>query len=80
MDVDQDSADIAARVNMLKRPAIEIAGEIETDIALGSQALKAIIASVDGLQVSGDRLSSSHHYANVLFNTMRGGIFADNYQ
>ncbi|MCJ7624603.1 MAG: hypothetical protein MUO76_13970, partial [Anaerolineaceae bacterium] len=80
LDVDQDSADIAARVNMLKRPAIEIAAEIETDIALGSQALNAIIASADGLQVSGDRLCSAHHYANVLFNTMRGGIFAHNYQ
>ena len=80
LDVNQDSADIAARINMLKRPAIEIASEIETDIALGSQALNAIIASADGLQVSGDRLSSAHHYANVLFNTMRGGIFANNYQ
>jgi hypothetical protein len=80
LEVNQDSADIAARVNMLKRPAAEIADEIETDIALGSQALNAIIASADGLQVSGDRLSSAHHYANVLFNTMRGGIFSDNYQ
>ncbi|MFC1936715.1 hypothetical protein ACFLYP_03515 [Chloroflexota bacterium] len=80
LDANQDSADIAERVNMLKRPAKEIAGEIETDIAFGSLALKAIIASADGLQVSGDRLSSVHHYANVLFNTMRGGIFFDNYQ
>jgi len=80
LDVDQDSANIAARVNMLKHPAKEIAGEIEKDIALGSLALNAIIASADGLQVSGDRFSSVHHYANVLFNTMRGGIFADNYQ
>jgi len=80
LDVDQDSADIAALVNMLKRPAKEIVGEIESDIALGSQALNAIIASADGLQVTGDRLSSAHHYANILFNTMRGGIFVDNYQ
>jgi hypothetical protein len=80
LDVNQDSADIAARVNRLKRPTKEIAGEIEADIALGSRALNAIIASADGLQLTGDRLGSVHHYANVLFNTMRGGIFADNYQ
>ncbi len=80
LDVNQDSADIATRVNLLKRPTKEIKAEIETDIALGSQVLNAIIASADGLQVSGDGLSCAHHYANVLFNTMRGGIFAHNYQ
>ncbi len=80
MDVNQDSADIASLVNMLKRPAIEIADEIEKDIAIGSLALDAIVASADGLQVTGNRLSSAHHYANVLFNTMRGGIFAHHYQ
>ena len=80
MDVNQDSADIASLVNMLKRPAIEIADEIEKDIAFGSLALDSIVASADGLQVTGNRLSSAHHYANVLFNTMRGGIFAQHYQ
>ncbi len=80
LDVNQDHAGIAALRNMLKRPAGEIAGEIEADIALGSQALNAIIASADGLQLTGDRLSSVHHYANVLFNIMRGGIFAGHYR
>jgi hypothetical protein len=80
LDVNQDSVDIAARVNRLKRPAKEIAGEIEADIASGTRALNAIIANADGLQATGERLCSAHHYANVLFNTMRGGIFADNSQ
>jgi hypothetical protein len=80
LDVNQDSGDLAARTNLLKRPPKEIVAEIETDIARGDQALNAIIASADGLQVTGDRLSSTHHYANVLFNTMRGGIFTHNYQ
>ena len=80
MDVNQDSADIAALVNTLKRPAHEIADAIEKDIAFGSRALDMIVASADGLQVTGNRLSSAHHYANVLFNTMRGGIFAHHYQ
>ncbi len=80
LDVEQDNADIAERINMLKRPANEIKNELEEDIAQGSESLKTIIASADGLQVSADQLSSAHHYANVLFNTMRGGIFVDNYQ
>ena len=80
LDVNQDSADIASLVKMLERPAIEIASEIECDISRGSQKLNAIIGSADGLQVSGDKLSNAHHYANVLFNTMRGGFFPNNYQ
>ncbi len=80
IDVEQDSADIAQRINMLKRPAREITNSIEADITEGDKALRAIIASADGLQVTRDQLSSTHHFANVLFNTMRGGTFADNYQ
>lgn len=80
IDVEQDSADIAQRINMLKRPNREILNSIESDIAEGDKALRAIIASADGLQVTNDQLSSTHHIANVLFNTMRGGTFADNYQ
>jgi len=79
LDVNQDSADIASLINRLKHPAEEVKAEIEADISLGSKALNTIIGSADGIQVSGDQLSSSHHYANVLFNTMRGGIFLDNY-
>jgi hypothetical protein len=80
LDVNQDGAEIVALINRLKRPQAEIAAEIEVDITKGSDRLRTIVASADGLQVTGDRLSSAHHYANALFNTMRGGIFADNYQ
>ena len=79
-DVNQDSSDLATLINMLKHPSSKILDELESDINLGSQALNAIVANADGLQVSGDLESSAHHYANVLFNTMRGGIFANNYQ
>jgi len=79
LDVEQDHADIAELINILKQPVKEIKQELETGIATGSGALKAIVASADGVQVSNDQLSSAHHFANVLFNTMRGGIFAENY-
>jgi hypothetical protein len=80
LDVDQDSADIATSLNLLKLPANQIKAKLESDISSGSKNLNAIIASADGLQLTDDRLSNAHHYLNVLFNTMRGGNFADNYQ
>ena len=79
-EVNQDSAKIDTLLTFLKNPPTQQKAALEEDIAQGSQALKKIIASADGLQISGNPLNSAHHYANVLFNTMRGGIFANNYQ
>jgi len=42
--------------------------------------LRAIVAASDGLQTGGDETVGVHHFANVLFNVMRGGIFSDNHQ
>ena len=56
-----------------------ISEAIEADIALGSENLARIVGISDGLQVTEDRLSANHHFANVLFNVMRGGLFVDNY-
>jgi hypothetical protein len=41
--------------------------------------LTAIVARADGLQKTGDRLGSAHHFSNVLFNVMRGGVFESSY-
>jgi len=40
--------------------------------------LRRIVASADGLQLTADTAASSHHFANTLFNTMRGGVFVRN--
>ena len=56
-----------------------ITDDIEADIALGSENLARIVGISDGLQVTEDKLSANHHFANVLFNVMRGGLFVDNY-
>lgn len=42
-----------------------------------NEALKKLIGSQDGLQHSADRGATVHHFANTLFNAMRGGAFAD---
>lgn len=79
-ELNQDSSKVAKLINELKTKKIELMSVISEDIERGSQNLLGIIGSADGLQVSGDNLSSVHHFANVLFNTMRGGIFAKNYK
>jgi hypothetical protein len=42
--------------------------------------LRRRIAAADGLQDTADQTVSVHHFANVLFNCMRGGTFNDSYR
>jgi len=72
----------ASRVAALNRRLLSndgLAGEIEADIREGTENLRKIVASADGLQLTNDRLSTARHFANVLFNVMRGGIFDNGY-
>jgi hypothetical protein len=78
-DVQQDSAAIARRCQWLQGDPAALVKELEADIASGQANLWKMVASADGLQVSSDRLCSNHHFANVMFNVMRGGVFADQY-
>jgi len=57
----------------------KLSTDIQDSIANGSDELARIMASVDGLQMTGEESVSEHHYANVLFNTLRGGVFDDQY-
>lgn len=53
--------------------------EVLADIELGTKNLIQLTGNSDGLQVTNDKLRTSRHYANTLFNIMRGGIFDENY-
>lgn len=53
---------------------------IEDSIQEGADRLARILASVDGFQVVSDEAVSLHHYANALYNALRGGVFIDQYQ
>ncbi len=50
---------------------------LDEDIAAGTARLEQNVASADGLQVTREPIGDAHHFANVLFNNMRGGVFAD---
>ncbi|MCB0071087.1 MAG: hypothetical protein KDE20_06495 [Caldilineaceae bacterium] len=79
-DVNQDSRAVADLVRRLDADGAQLQDQLETDIVAGTDALVRYVAAADGLQQSADEAVSAHHFANVLFNIMRGGIFADNYR
>ena len=80
-DVNQDSADVVERVRQLGRlDSGQLEDELEADIVQCTDELIAFVASADGLQSSADTSATAHHFANVLFNIMRGGIFDDGYR
>jgi len=78
-DVSQDSVSIVHLSNLLKKDRLSMINALEADIDLNTADLKKIVASADGLQVSSDELCVAHHFANVMFNVMRGGIFLHQY-
>ncbi len=78
-DVDQDGRSVAALLKRLGHDPAALARDVQRDILDGTANLERIVASADGLQLCEDHTISAHHFSNVLFNTMRGGIFAKNY-
>ncbi len=79
-DVNQDSAAVSRLTQFLRQEKASIEAQIEADIARGTEELVRFVASADGLQLTAQETTTAHHFANVLFNIMRGGIFVDNYQ
>nr|BCB67684.1 beta-1,3-glucan phosphorylase [Euglena gracilis] len=78
-EVDQTHLTISAlqRTLAANRPALP--GRIDADIAAGSAELRRIMGAADAFQCLEDEATSTHHYANVMFNTMRGGIYDNGY-
>jgi len=78
-DVNQDSAAIVRLSKMLRENPAALAEDLERDIEAGAAYLEKIVASADGLQVSNHKIHCDHHFANVMFNAMRGGVFSNQY-
>ena len=78
-EVNQDAADIYALVKRLIQHHGGFSLILEADIAKGDDELRRLVASADGLQTGAELTGASHHFSNVLFNIMRGGVFADGY-
>ncbi len=77
-DVELSQADVVALRHRLADPK-GVSKELADSVNAGSDELARIMANSDGFQLTSEDNVSVHHYANVLFNVLRGGIFDDQY-
>ena len=59
--------------------AAQLKAQLLADIEAGTSRLIELVAASDGLQLTADRRRNIRHFANTMFNIMRGGIFDENY-
>ena len=77
-DVAKDSTEVVA----LKKFVTEkknLSQYIEENVRKNSDKLKRLVEMADGIQQTGDKLNDRRHFANTMFNVMRGGIFENGY-
>ena len=78
LDVSKDAVDVHELMHFIAQSdAIE---QIEAAMKASTETLRRIVAQNDGVQETGDEANDARHFANVLFNTMRGGYYLDSYQ
>jgi hypothetical protein len=78
IDTGLDHAALADRRRMILEGRAAT-GHLEQAASENTRGVRALIAAADGFQRTGDEIASAHHYSNVLFNTMRGGVFHEGY-
>ena len=78
-EVEQSQAQVVSLLHELSDPAA-VAEAITQSVEKASDELARIMAGADAFQTTAEKIVSLHHYANVLFNVLRGGIFDDQYQ
>ena len=77
-DVNKTISDVVSiKDELLQNTQLE--AEVLEDIEKGSAKLIQLVGAADGLQMTNDRLRNIRHFANTMFNIMRGGIFDNNY-
>jgi len=72
-------AQVVDLVRQLADPAA-VDRAVAASVAAGCDELGRIVAAADGFQSAAEESVTTHHYANVLFNVLRGGVFHDQYQ
>lgn len=78
VELEQDSADVENLAYLLENNH-DLPAELEKDVARGTEKLFELVSMADGIQHSADHMSSIRHFSNVMFNSMRGGLFEDAY-
>lgn len=77
-EVNSDIAGVNNLIDFIQKTK-DIAGVIDQNIKKGTETLRAIVGQADGIQETADENGMARHFSNVLFNTMRGGIYSENY-
>ena len=75
LDVSQDAAAVHELMHFIARE--DAIARIEEAMAASTEALRRIVSQNDGIQTTGDEANDARHFANVLFNTMRGGYYLE---
>lgn len=78
-NVNQNHSGVVGMIDRIINEA-DLAETVDKDIENGTQNLINLNAASDGLQLTADNLRDTRHFANTLFNIMRGGIFDNNFQ
>ncbi|WP_245579257.1 hypothetical protein [Algoriphagus mannitolivorans] len=78
-DINQNVSQIRALAHVIKGDP-QLMLHVQQDIEKGTQELIKLNAAADALQLTADSLKDTRHFANSMFNIMRGGIFDSNYQ
>jgi hypothetical protein len=78
-DVTMDQLDVA-RLRRELRSADDLPAQIASSLCESTDSLVEIMARADALQSTGDRIATAHHFANVTYNVMRGGIPLEGYR
>ena len=74
IDTRLDPAAVVGLRGLLREPE-RMAAEVEADLAASRRRLRTLVGGADGLQCTADDALDAHHFANALFNSMRGGVF-----
>jgi hypothetical protein len=77
-DIEQSQAEVVALRRQLGKPD-DVRQAVARSIKEGSNNLARIMGGSDGFQATAEENVTEHHYANVMFNVLRGGIFDNHY-
>jgi hypothetical protein len=78
-DVERTQAQVVDLLRQLADPS-GAARAVARSIDAGGDELARILAAADGFQAAAEESVTAHHYANALFNVLRGGVFHDQYR
>ncbi len=77
-DVMQDTVSVRRSMAFMQQP--DAVAQLQSALQATTANLRQIVAQNDGVQSTADEANDARHFANTLFNTMRGGFYCDNYQ